>query len=106
MQNRILNLGYVTGLDYRDPLIDPHAEFQKFKSHPFIAKLLEGGKMIRYGAKAIAAGGWNAMPKMYCGRRPDRRRQRRLSECRAIEGNSLGDQERHARRRDDLRSIV
>src|ERR1041384_1065045 len=53
MQNRVLNIGYVTGLDYRDPLIDPHAEFQKYKSHPFIAKLLSGGKMIRYGAKAI-----------------------------------------------------
>jgi electron-transferring-flavoprotein dehydrogenase len=65
MQNRVLNIGYVTGLDYRDPLIDPHAEFQKFKTHPFIAKLLKGGKMIRYGAKAIAAGGWNAMPRMY-----------------------------------------
>jgi electron-transferring-flavoprotein dehydrogenase len=65
MQNRVLNLGYVTGLDYRDPLIDPHAEFQKFKSHPFVAKLLSGGKMIRYGAKAIAAGGWYAMPQMY-----------------------------------------
>jgi electron-transferring-flavoprotein dehydrogenase len=65
MQNRVLNLGYVTGLDYRDPLIDPHAEFQRYKTHPFLAKLLEGGKMIRYGAKAIAAGGWHAMPQMY-----------------------------------------
>src|SRR5690349_8868634 len=65
MQNRIVNIGYVTGLDYRDPLIDPHAEFQKYKTHPFIAKLLEGGKMIRYGAKAIAAGGWHAMPQMF-----------------------------------------
>lgn len=65
MQNRVLNIGYVTGLDYRDPLIDPHAEFQRFKTHPFLAKLLDGGKMIRYGAKAIAAGGWHAMPRMY-----------------------------------------
>jgi electron-transferring-flavoprotein dehydrogenase len=65
MQNRILNLGYVTGLDYRDPLIDPHAEFQRFKTHPFISKLLDGAKMIRYGAKAIAAGGWHAMPRLY-----------------------------------------
>jgi electron-transferring-flavoprotein dehydrogenase len=65
MQNRVLNLGYVTGLDYRDPLIDPHAEFQRFKTHPFLAKLLDGGKMIRYGAKAIAAGGWHAMPRMF-----------------------------------------
>jgi electron-transferring-flavoprotein dehydrogenase len=65
MQNRILNLGYVTGLDYRDPLLDPHAEFQQFKAHPFLSKLLEGGKMIRYGAKTIAAGGYYAVPKMY-----------------------------------------
>ena len=65
MQKRIVNLGYVTGLDYRDPLIDPHAEFQRFKTHPFVAKLLDGGKMIRYGAKAIAAGGWHAVPQMY-----------------------------------------
>src|SRR3989440_507108 len=65
MQNRIINLGYVTGLDYRDPLLDPHAEFQRFKAHPFLAKLLQGGKMIRYGAKAIAAGGWHAMPRLY-----------------------------------------
>ncbi len=65
MQNRILNLGYVTGLDYQDPLIDPHAEFQRFKTHPFIAKLLAGGKMIRYGAKTIAAGGYFAMPRMF-----------------------------------------
>src|SRR5438270_3072462 len=65
MQNRVVNIGYVTGLDYRDPLIDPHAEFQRFKTHPFVAKLLAGGKLIRYGAKAIAAGGLHAMPRMY-----------------------------------------
>jgi electron-transferring-flavoprotein dehydrogenase len=65
MQNRILNIGYVTGLDYRDPLLDPHAEFQRYKTHPFIARLLEGGKMIRYGAKTVAVGGYFAMPRTY-----------------------------------------
>ena len=65
MQNRVLNIGYVTGLDYKDPLLDPHAEFQSFKTHPYIARLLDGGKMIRYGAKTIAAGGYFAMPRMY-----------------------------------------
>ena len=65
MQSRILNIGYVTGLDYEDPLLDPHAEFQRYKTHPYIAGLLEGGKMIRYGAKTIAAGGYFAMPRMY-----------------------------------------
>src|SRR5438552_5861500 len=65
MRNRIISVGYVTGLDYRDPLLDPHAEFQRFKQHPFVAKLLDGGKMIRYGAKTIVAGGYFAMPKLY-----------------------------------------
>jgi electron-transferring-flavoprotein dehydrogenase len=65
MQNRILNLGYVTGLDYEDPLLDPHAEFQRFKQHPAIAKILDGGKLLRYGAKTIAAGGFYAMPQLY-----------------------------------------
>jgi electron-transferring-flavoprotein dehydrogenase len=64
-KNNIVNIGYVTGLDYKDPLIDPHAEFQKFKTHPAIARILEGGKMIRYGAKTIAAGGWHAMPQIF-----------------------------------------
>ncbi|HEX8181779.1 MAG TPA: electron transfer flavoprotein-ubiquinone oxidoreductase [Pyrinomonadaceae bacterium] len=65
LQNRIVNLGYVTGLDYHDPLLDPHAEFQRFKQHPFVAKLLGGGKLLRYGAKTIAAGGYHAMPRLY-----------------------------------------
>jgi electron-transferring-flavoprotein dehydrogenase len=65
MQNRIVNIGYVTGLDYRDPMLDPHAEFQTYKTHPYISKLLAGGKMIRYGAKTIAAGGFFAIPQMY-----------------------------------------
>src|SRR5262249_33599293 len=65
MQNNIVNIGYVTGLDYKDPLLDPHAEFQRYKTHPFIAKLLDGGKMIRYGAKTIVAGGYFAMPRTY-----------------------------------------
>jgi electron-transferring-flavoprotein dehydrogenase len=65
MQNRILNIGYVTGLDYQDPLLDPHAEFQRFKTHPFIARLLDGAKMIRYGAKTVVAGGYFAIPQTY-----------------------------------------
>jgi electron-transferring-flavoprotein dehydrogenase len=65
MQNRVLNIGYVTGLDYKDPLLDPHAEFQRYKTHPYVAKLLEGGKMIRYGAKSTTAGGYFAMPRPY-----------------------------------------
>jgi electron-transferring-flavoprotein dehydrogenase len=55
----------VTGLDYKDPLIDPHAEFQKFKSHPRIASFLKGGRMMKYGAKTINTGGYWTMPRLY-----------------------------------------
>ena len=65
MKNNVVSIGYVTGLDYLDPLIDPHAEFQKFKTHPEIAKILAGGKMLKYGAKTINAGGWYTMPQLY-----------------------------------------
>lgn len=65
MKAGVVSIGYVTGLDYKDPMIDPHAEFQKFKTHPEVAKILAGGKMIKYGAKSINAGGWNTMPKLY-----------------------------------------
>lgn len=65
MKNNIVSIGYVTGLDYLDPRIDPHAEFQKFKTHPEVARILEGGKMIKYGAKTINAAGWHTMPQLY-----------------------------------------
>src|SRR5712672_1494506 len=61
-KDSIVSLGFVTGLDYRDPRLDPQHVLQEFKKHPFIAKLLEGGKMIRYGAKAMPYGGWWAVP--------------------------------------------
>src|SRR6201997_2691439 len=61
-KDNIVSLGYVTGLDYHDPRIDPQKVLQEFKKHPFIAHLLEGGKMIRYGAKSLPYGGWFAIP--------------------------------------------
>jgi electron-transferring-flavoprotein dehydrogenase len=64
MRDRILDIGLAVGLDYRDPNIDPHHEFQRFKMHPLISELLKGGKMIRYGAKAMPVGGWFTMPQM------------------------------------------
>src|SRR5207247_1489091 len=57
-------VGFVTGLDARDPTNDPHANLQRFKTHPLVRPLLEGGKPIAYGAKAIPEGGWWAMPKL------------------------------------------
>ncbi|HMO82496.1 MAG TPA: electron transfer flavoprotein-ubiquinone oxidoreductase [Pyrinomonadaceae bacterium] len=65
MKNNVVSIGYVTGLDYVDPLIDPHSEFQKFKTHPAISEILKGGKMIKYGAKSINAGGYWTMPKLF-----------------------------------------
>ncbi|MSO82461.1 MAG: electron transfer flavoprotein-ubiquinone oxidoreductase [Acidobacteria bacterium] len=60
-----LSVGFVAGLDYRDPLFDPHMAFNRFKQHPFVRRLLDGGQMIRYGAKALPEGGWNTIPRPY-----------------------------------------
>ena len=60
-----LVVGLVVGLDYEDPLLDPHREFNRFKMHPEIRKLLEGGKAVAYGAKAIPEGGLYCMPRIY-----------------------------------------
>jgi electron-transferring-flavoprotein dehydrogenase len=65
MAGNILDIGHVTGLDYKNPTTDPHNELQRMKEHPAIRKLLEGGKLIRYGAKAIPEGGFFAMPRPY-----------------------------------------
>jgi electron-transferring-flavoprotein dehydrogenase len=59
-----ISLGFVTGLDYPDPRTDPQHALQSFKQHPFVAKLLEGGKMVRYGAKTMPYGGWWAVPPL------------------------------------------
>jgi electron-transferring-flavoprotein dehydrogenase len=58
-----LSVGFVVGLDYEDPLFDPHVAFQQFKLHPLIADLLQGGQMVRYGAKALPEGGWLTLPE-------------------------------------------
>jgi electron-transferring-flavoprotein dehydrogenase len=58
-------LGLVAYLDTNDPLLDPHRELQKLKTHPFIAKMIEGGQVISYGGKTLPAGGWYSMPKLY-----------------------------------------
>ena len=60
-----ISIGFVVGLDYRDPLFDPHAAFQHFKRHPFISSILDGGQIIRYGAKALPEGGWNTQPHLF-----------------------------------------
>lgn len=57
-------VGYVVGLDYLDPRLSPFEAFQQFKHHPTIAPLLEGGEILGAGARSIAAGGWQSMPRL------------------------------------------
>jgi len=65
MKDDILDIGMVTGLDYEDPTTDPHDNMQRYKQHPTVAKMIEGAKLLRYGAKAIPEGGLFAMPRPY-----------------------------------------
>jgi len=65
MKDGLVDIGLVVGLDYKNPTLDPHNEFQRLKLHPSIKALLEGGKMVAAGAKAIPEGGYFSMPKLY-----------------------------------------
>src|SRR6266508_1953564 len=65
MRNDLLDIGLVVGLDYHDPFTDAHRLFNQFKQHPAISKMLEGGKMLHYGAKTIPEGGLLSQPKYY-----------------------------------------
>src|SRR5438477_3674623 len=63
LSNNRVSIGLVLALEYADPQFDPHAAFQKWKTHPHVKKILEGGKLVRYGAKSLPYGGWYAMPR-------------------------------------------
>ena len=58
-------LGLVGYLDTTDPLFDPHRLLQQLKTHPFIANMIKGGRVVTYGGKTLPAGGWYSMPKLY-----------------------------------------
>ncbi len=61
--NQVL-VGFVVHLNYANPYLYPYMEFQRFKHHPLVAELLEGGKRVAYGARAISEGGWQSIPKL------------------------------------------
>ncbi|WP_133489147.1 electron transfer flavoprotein-ubiquinone oxidoreductase [Aliiroseovarius marinus] len=63
LENNQVFVGFVVHLNYKNPHLYPYMEFQRFKHHPEIAKLLEGGKRVAYGARAISEGGYQSMPK-------------------------------------------
>jgi electron-transferring-flavoprotein dehydrogenase len=64
LDNDRVYIGYVVGLDYEDPRLQPFEAFQQFKHHPSIKALLEGGEIVAAGARTISAGGWQSMPKL------------------------------------------
>ncbi len=63
LENNQVAVGFVVGLGYRNPYLSPYEEFQRYKTHPAIRGFFEGGKRIAYGARAIAAGGLQSLPK-------------------------------------------
>ncbi|SMX23053.1 electron transfer flavoprotein-ubiquinone oxidoreductase [Boseongicola aestuarii] len=63
LENNQVYVGFVVHLNYKNPHLYPYMEFQRFKHHPMVAKLLEGGKRVAYGARAITEGGYQSMPE-------------------------------------------
>jgi electron-transferring-flavoprotein dehydrogenase len=64
MDERLVAVGFVVGLGYENPYLSPYEEFQRFKTHSAIRSFFEGGKRISYGARAIAAGGLQSLPRL------------------------------------------
>ena len=60
----LVSIGFVVGLDYPNPWLSPFDEFQRFKTHPEVRAMLEGGKRVSYGARALNEGGFQAIPKL------------------------------------------
>jgi electron-transferring-flavoprotein dehydrogenase len=60
----LVSIGFVVGLDYRSPYLSPYDEFQRFKTHPTVRCVLEGGRRIGYGARAISEGGFQSIPQL------------------------------------------
>ena len=63
LDNNQVYVGFVVHLNYANPYLSPYAEFQRFKHHPMVAELLDGGKRVAYGARAITEGGWQSLPQ-------------------------------------------
>ncbi|MFN0041175.1 MAG: electron transfer flavoprotein-ubiquinone oxidoreductase [Burkholderiales bacterium] len=64
LEDNLVSIGFVVGLGYRNPYLSPYEEFQRYKLHLAIRPFLEGGKRIAYGARAIAAGGLQSLPRL------------------------------------------
>ncbi len=64
LEDNQVAVGFVVGLDYRNPYLSPFEEFQRFKQHPAIRPTFEGGRRLAYGARALNEGGWQAIPRL------------------------------------------
>ncbi|MCK9259498.1 MAG: electron transfer flavoprotein-ubiquinone oxidoreductase [Azoarcus sp.] len=64
LEDNLVSVGYVVGLNYTNPYLSPFEEFQRYKTHPEIRKFLDGGKRLAYGARAITAGGLQSQPRL------------------------------------------
>jgi len=64
LEDNLVAVGFVVGLNYTNPFLSPFEEFQRYKTHPELRKFLEGGKRLAYGARAIAAGGLQSLPEL------------------------------------------
>ncbi|HXZ54014.1 MAG TPA: electron transfer flavoprotein-ubiquinone oxidoreductase [Burkholderiales bacterium] len=64
MEDRLVAVGFIVGLAYANPYLSPYEEFQRYKTHPYVRRFLEGGKRLAYGARAIAAGGIMSLPRL------------------------------------------
>mgnify|MGYP001348955621 CR=1 FL=1 len=64
LSNNQILIGFIVGLDYQNPYLSPFEEFQRFKTHPAIRTLLEGGRCISYGARALNEGGYQSIPQL------------------------------------------
>ena len=66
LEDNQVAVGFVTGLDYRNPYLSPFEEFQRFKTHPAIRPIFEGGRRVAYGARALNEGGFQSIPELTC----------------------------------------
>ena len=64
LEDNLVSVGFVVGLDYSNPHLSPYEEFQRFKTHPEIRKYFEGGRRISYGARALSEGGFQSLPRL------------------------------------------
>ncbi|MCA1938691.1 MAG: electron transfer flavoprotein-ubiquinone oxidoreductase [Dechloromonas sp.] len=64
LEDNLVAVGFVVGLDYKNPWLSPYEEFQRYKTHPSIRGFFEGGRRISYGARALSEGGFQSVPKL------------------------------------------